>query len=241
MNRWDIINQLIKKHNYKSYLEIGYFKGWSFDQINCEDKTAVDPNPSKTAYQEQLEYGKADRSVGGRLYKVRSDEFFEVGDPKSGIKYDIIFIDGLHEANQVYRDIENSLKHLNPEGTIVIHDCNPPTHEHTTTGDAGGNWNGNVYKAVVLFRAYHPQYEFYTIDTDWGTGILREREKVYPEGEEPFVTVDTNEIVRPIEAEYYIKDWEFFDQNRKRALNLISVEEFQNKMNETVPDNHLPA
>lgn len=48
MHRWDVINHFIKKHNYHSYLEIGYFKGWSFDNVQAPFKIAVDPNPSKT-------------------------------------------------------------------------------------------------------------------------------------------------------------------------------------------------
>ncbi len=35
MTRWDIINHFIKKNDYKNYLEIGYYKGWSFDAVEC--------------------------------------------------------------------------------------------------------------------------------------------------------------------------------------------------------------
>ncbi len=58
MQRWDIINHFIEKNNYKKYLEIGYYKGWSFDKVICDEKTAVDPTPSKTSCQVSMEYGK---------------------------------------------------------------------------------------------------------------------------------------------------------------------------------------
>lgn len=121
MNRWDIINHLIKKNGYKSYLEIGYFKGWSFDNVHCEKKVAVDPSPSKNLTHIEAPYGSTATSnedmTGGTIYKITSDEFFNLGWVDR--KWDIIFIDGLHEAEQVLRDIGNSLRYLREGGTIV--------------------------------------------------------------------------------------------------------------------------
>lgn len=218
MQRWDIINDLINKNNYKSYLEIGYYKGWSFDQVKCYDKTAVDPNPSKTTYQETLPYGKIDEewsmdeagvaalNYSYKVIKLTSDDFFS----KSKKTYDIIFIDGLHESEQVYKDIINSLKVLNPGGTIVMHDCNPPKYEHTTSG-IDGCWTGDTYKALIQFRILHP-HNVFTVDTDWGVGIIGDKIDglVYS----PFPRVP---------------EWEEFDKNRKEYLNLITVEEFINQ------------
>lgn len=214
MIRWDIINHFIKKNNYKSFLEIGYYKGWNFDSVNCDNKTTVDPNPCKTPDQEELEYGNSMQLSGisyESLYKMTSDEFFSK--EAKGSKWDIVFIDGLHEAKQVTRDIENSLKHLSDGGVIVLHDCNPPTYEHTTTGDCGGNWNGDVYKAVYK-ASIEPQNDFYTVDTDWGVGVLKRREGMRVNG--------TAGRGRDL-------SWEEFDANRKEILNLISVEEFLEK------------
>lgn len=220
--RWDIINHLIKEHNYKSYLEIGYYKGWSFDRVECESKTWVDPNPSKTENQVSDLYGTQehhavyiDRPIY-HSFKLTSDDFF-LGMSES-IQWDIIFIDGLHEAQQVDRDIQNALKHLSPSGTIVLHDLNPPTYLHTTTGDAAGNWNGDCYKSVINIQAY-TGVELYTVDTDWGIGILRPKE-------------DTTWI--PFCVMKYDGTWEYFDKHRKELLNLISVEEFlqREKINE---------
>src|ERR1041385_5660253 len=160
-HRWEILNHFILKNNYKSFLEIGYYKGWNFDSVNCESKTAVDPNPCKTPEQELYtggyvvnEKGKFPLKYSDGVVKMTSDEYF--ANISLDKKWDIIFIDGLHEAKQVTRDIENSLKHLNEGGVIVLHDCNPPTYEHTTTGDCGGNWNGDVYKAIIKFRMRYP-------------------------------------------------------------------------------------
>jgi predicted O-methyltransferase YrrM len=60
---------------------------------------------------------------------ITSDAFFE----RSMVKFDVIFIDGLHEEHQVDRDIVNSLQHLNPGGIIVLHDCLPPRRMASTS------------------------------------------------------------------------------------------------------------
>jgi len=207
--RWDIINQLIQANNYKSYLEIGYYKGWSFDQVKCWSKIAVDPNPSKTVLQEQLGYEAQDfQRIDGRLesvIKMTSDDFFKKNIDLQ-LQFDVIFIDGLHEAEQVYRDIENSLRHLNEGGTIVLHDCNPPLYEHTTTG-IDGCWTGDTYKGVIKASFDFPVC-LRTVDTDWGVGIIT-RGYQYAQVDDP----------EP--------DYEKFSAYRDEYLNLISPKDFE--------------
>lgn len=226
MNRWDIINSFIEKHNFKSYLEIGYYKGWSFDRVFCEKKLAVDPNPCKNEWQQSYPYGVSFED-SGLIYKQTSNDFFDLW---RGDKWDIIFIDGLHEAEQVMRDIHNSLNYLKPGGIIVMHDCNPPEFLHTTTG-INGCWTGDTYKAWVKYRAESP-YFTYTIDTDWGVGVIDTKKSAILHGDLGYL--------RYLE-EIYSMQWDLFDKNRKELLNLISVEEFKTKMNERTENNNSPA
>lgn len=242
MNRWDIINAFIEKHNYKTYLEIGYYKGWSFDQVKCEHKAAVDPNPSKTPEQEALPYygfitdrvpdlsapfDKVDLTFSEIITKSKSDDFFSrlILDVA---KWDIIFIDGLHEASQVEKDIKNALKFLSPGGTIVLHDCNPPKYEHTTTG-IGGCWTGDTYRAFVKFRLQYPEYESFTVDTDWGCGVI-----LTP----PVVGFHIDYGIKEINR---LLNWDYFNEHRSDLLNLISVEEFKTKVNEGITDSNSPT
>lgn len=151
--RTDIINFLINRYGYKSYLEIGVLDvNVNFNRIIAQDKTGVDPN------------------VMGIEYTMTSDEFF-LQNTKS---FDIIFIDGLHESEQVYRDIVNSLAVLNKGGTVVMHDCNPTSEIiQLVPSIRGGEWTGDCWKAFVRFRNESTEYDMFVVETDYGVGIIR--------------------------------------------------------------------
>lgn len=195
MTRTELINSLIEKNNYKTYLEIGVNTpaqpGYNWVGVKIPIKHGVDPNVKTT-------------------YQMESDYFF-----KNHIeqKYDIIFIDGLHIFEQVYRDIINSLGYLEEGGTIVVHDCNPVTEITQRRVRASDAWHGDVWKAIVKLRTENKELEICTVDTDEGCGIIRK-------GSQKLLTIpaDTNQY-----------EYEFLDENRKEALNLINVEEFKIK------------
>ena len=145
------INYIIQKKGYKSYLEIGTHFGWNYDYINIENKECCDP----------------DNSHHEMTYHMTSDEMF--AKMPLDKKYDIIFIDGLHNELYVHRDIINSLKHLNPGGIICVHDTYPRKYSLTTEKYIGKElkeecWNGNVWKAIVNLQNLN--IEYYTIHND---------------------------------------------------------------------------
>jgi hypothetical protein len=208
--RYDVINYLIEKfYNTKEcrYLEIGVRDPSDcFDKINSKQKTSVDPCIETQS--------KID-------YKVTSDEFFRLMSKSNTTRmWDIVLIDGLHLADQVYRDIYNSIKHLADGGFIVLHDCNPPhwSWAHSDHDDFIKNqrsWNGTVWKAFYKFR--HDElygFETYTIETDLGLGIIHKN------GLE-------NKLPRRVENPFF--EYGIFSKTRKDSLGLISVEEFYEK------------
>jgi len=198
--RWDIINYLIEQNNYINYLEIGVNDALCIRQINALHKDGVDPHPGS--------------EVGGGIYPeinypISSDSFFELISGHD-IKYDIIFIDGLHHSEQVDKDIQNSLNHITPEGTIILHDCNPPEYETQLVPRQTGIWNGDVWKSVVKLRYNNPNLRINVVDTDWGIGILQfGKQKLYDK-----VSLEQS-------LNYF-----YFDKNREELLNIISVDEF---------------
>ncbi len=153
MTRIELIQGLIDKHGYKSYLEIGVNTpkqpGYSHSSIKVDLKHGVDPNVDTT-------------------FKMTSDEFFKTNTNK----YDIIFVDGLHLWEQAYRDIKNSLLALGENGTIVVHDCNPTTEITQRRIRASDAWHGDVWKAIVQIRL-EDNVLVQTIDTDEGCAIIR--------------------------------------------------------------------
>lgn len=211
MKRTDIINILAKKNNAKSYLEIGVRDHTlNFDKINVNQKVGVDP-----------EIEVCDRAP---TFKLTSDEFFTINIDT----FDLIFIDGLHEANQVERDILNSLNVLNTDGFIICHDMNPAVWEHqlpvgnehreayVSREKAKGNpeygcWNGDCWKAFVRLRNQRDDIEMLTVDTDYGVGIIQL-------GTQSKLNLAADEIT-----------YENLEKNRTTWLNLISTTEFSRR------------
>lgn len=188
MNRIEIINSLIKKNGYKSYLEIGVRTGECFAAINCGIKVGVDPDASSKA-----------------THYMTSDQFF-TGTPD---KFDIIFIDGLHHADQVEKDIDNALKCLAEGGTIVMHDCLPTSKRMQEIPlEEQNEWTGNVWLAYLFFRCTKSNLEMCVVDTDWGCGIIRR-------GSQTTVVID------------HKPTYEEFEQNKQEWMNVISVEQFK--------------
>jgi len=208
-----ILNYLISVLNRDIvYLEIGVRNpGDNFNKINATKKFSVDPG---------VEY--KENPVD---FKMTSDAFFsklaagEVLEPT--IKFDVIFIDGLHLAEQVDRDIENSMKFIAEDGFVVLHDCNPPTQWHAREAfnfmftPAEGYWNGTTWKAFLKWRSNSNIYSC-CIDSDSGVGILS---KTQPIG------LATNRTSM-------FHEYSEFDTHRKEYLNLISFTALKGLLNE---------
>lgn len=198
--RYDVINYLIDKYKLINYLEIGVFQGENIRKIKAPHKDGVDPGHE----------GYVAPEVN---YPMISDNFFELIKGHEDIKYDIIFIDGLHHADQVTKDIKNSLKHVVDKGFIILHDCNPASYEAQLVPRQTIAWNGDVWKAFVTFRFKYPNFKTCVVDTDFGIGVIQN-------------CSDYRGSFMP-EIERQIQEWEYFNENRKELLNLITWDEFK--------------
>jgi len=149
--RWDLIQFLINKYDYSTYLEIGCDKDQSFSKIKISHKVGVDP-------------------ISGGTIRKTSDEFFK----NNKDKFDIIFIDGLHHYEQVIVDINNALSVLNDNGHILVHDCLPRTIAHQAIPRYRGSWNGDVWKSIVELRT-KKYLDVFTCEIDFGVGIIQKK------------------------------------------------------------------
>lgn len=188
MTRTEIIQGLINKINGKSYLEIGMGLGINFSQIKCNYKVCVDPNP-----------------IVPVTYRLTSDAFFE----QNNEMFDIIFIDGLHWSEQVYRDILNSFKVLNEGGYIICHNINPHIeymqhYPQTMLGE----WTGDCWKAWVKLKTERNDLNMIVVDSDYGCGVISR-------GQQKLIKV--NEELT----------WVLLETNRVKLLNLVSIDDFK--------------
>jgi len=198
MKRYDVINELIKKHEYRRYLEIGTQSDECLKRVACDYKVGVDPYPVSH-----------DDKNSDAFYEMTSDEFFE----QNAEPFDIVFIDGLHESHAAERDIRNAISR--GAKCVVVHDCNPENERcamppiiedgvvsipHLKT------WNGDVWRAFVRLRK-DGMWQF-TVDTDYGVGVI------FPDEKRPPVVV----------GELSFSE---FDVDRKFLLNIISIDEFK--------------
>jgi len=207
-SRTEIINFLLSLNQKDTcYLEIGVRNPeHNYNQIKASTKYSVDPG-----------IVFLDNPVD---FKMTSDVFFRKLSAKEvlskDIKFDVIFIDGLHFAQQVDRDIENATNYIKDDGFIVLHDCNPPTEWHARESEkylntpAGKSWNGTTWKAFLKWR-FNSSINSCCIDSDWGVGILS---KHY-------------QIGKNIESTNPFFDFSLLEENREAYLNLIDFETFK--------------
>ncbi len=209
--RWEVINYLLKSLNRPTkYLEIGVRNpDDNFYKIESNFKVSVDPGV-------EFEANPVD-------FKMTSDAFFEklnAGEIlDTELKFDVIFIDGLHLAEQVDRDILNSLACIQDDGFVVLHDCNPPTEFHASESyeyrlsPSKGNWNGTTWKAFYKYRCF-PNLNSCCIDADWGIGIISK----------------TKEIGKNTSMNNPYYEYKVLESNRISHLNLISFDELKTKV-----------
>ena len=187
-SRQTLTQKIIEIKKYNSYLEIGTFHDELFQHIKCDKKVGVDP-------------------VSGGTIRKTSDQFFK--DNKE--KFDCIFIDGLHYYSQVKKDIENSLKALNPNGIILLHDCLPNNHFEQAVPRCQLTWNGDVWKAIVDLRQ-NKNINIYTCEIDQGIGVIQKKENT------KILKIDKN-----------IKKLKFKDfyKNYKEYMRIISIKDLK--------------
>lgn len=193
-NRMGVINHLIKKFGYSTYLEIGVREGECIRQISCGLKHGVDPS----------------KMCPEVTHNMTSDEFFANHCKQT---YDIIFIDGNHDSDYVCRDLNNSLKVLSPNGSIVMHDCFPQKKEHACKYIEivdPSIWNGDSFKIMnSIVKNYSEVLSASVINIDHGVGVVRKKVEVTPQ-----IVYD----------DFY--SFDVMNANPTTEINLISIQEF---------------
>ena len=189
LDHYKIIPYLATKLAAKSYLEIGCADNQCFDTVPVAHKVGVDPERGGTV-------------------RMTSDEFFF----RNTEKFDLIFVDGLHNYEQVSKDIENSLSCLNAGGIIVMHDILPSNRFSAAPNKKDKKnkgvvaWNGDVWRAAFDI-ARRDDIVFRAVRCLHGVGIVQ-----VGQNRNPLKITPT-------------KDWEFYRDHWHLLPNVSSLNE----------------
>lgn len=184
---WSVrrINTLVKSLPVSStYLEIGVQHGSTMESIRIPFKWGVEPNPL---------FKLDPLPEGMRIFHGTSDDFFRT--LTHNVLFDFVFLDGLHEWRQTYRDLVNTLKHSHLNTVILIDDI-VPKDQHSAlpieqealearraAGLPGLEWHGDVYKVMLAIRDLHPNLDFRVIqnNVDNPQAIVWQKEVMVPQ------------------------------------------------------------
>lgn len=202
VKRYDLVNHVMEKYSFSTYLEIGVAFGHSIRAVKAAVKDGVDPVVEAHVQCPEINY------------RMTSDEFFALEETQNK-KYDVIFIDGLHHSDQIDVDIQNSLNHLSDNGFIFLHDCNPVSYESQLVPRQAVAWNGDGWKSIIKVRYNNKDLKTCVVDTDYGVGVIKK---------------ETSQGIN--QESYSIEDcltWEYFTFHKIELLDLITPEEFYNR------------
>jgi hypothetical protein len=202
MNHTSLLNFLAakikKKEEDPHYAEIGVQSlHQNFNKINIRRKIGIDP-----------------AVTGPDVYTGTSDKYFEenlsylVKEKNRGDGFHLVFIDGLHHADQVERDFNNSLQCLSDDGYIVIHDCLPVEEITSLVPRQSKCWHGDVYRFIMKLHTY-AGIDFVTLNMDNGCCVVWKEP-----GKEP-----NTKLLAPI-------DWKSYQTFGKAIMNVIEPSVF---------------
>ena len=226
MFRTELINAILakSKSRTKTYLEIGVDNPNStFLDVVAKKKVAVDPysdesnkchvwdKDNRNGFIAMLE---ADERTSFK--RETSDEYFE-GLSKQ-IKFDVIFIDGLHTAEQVEKDVANALNHLKKGGVIILDDALPNSEaEAVPVPKAGAPWRGTIYQYIAKERM-NPESEITIMCNDeMNLATIQDKKpkiKAFAKEEFPNPTIS----------------YEFYYTFKKDLMNIVSTKELFTKL-----------
>ena len=149
------LHQLLKP---RGYLEIGVQFGTSLRLASCP-ATGVDPNPQV--------HGALGPNAS--IFAETSDDFFAKNRELPPI--DLAFIDGMHLAENAFRDFLNIEQVANENTVVVFDDVLPRNQGEAAREQCPGDWTGDVWKVEPILRDQRPDLNLHLVDTE-PTGLL---------------------------------------------------------------------
>jgi SAM-dependent methyltransferase len=139
----EVLQYLHETRRFRRYLEIGVATGGTLTLSKALVSYGVDPDFN-------LRFPLEGNFV---LVRTTSDRFFA---EYAGEKFDFAFVDGLHVAQQVAKDIFNASRVLVPGGLIALHDTVPINRVVASPTRYTTVWTGDVYRALLPYLDRFP-------------------------------------------------------------------------------------
>ena len=148
-----------------TYLEVGVFRGTTLEAIHVPFRVGVDPAP---------QFDVDSLPSGLVFFSGDSDTYFDQLDAR--VKFDLVYLDGLHEWKQTLRDLAHSLEHTQAYSLILVDDVQPvdalssmPDMDTSllaqrNQGVTTEEWQGDVYKVLVYLQLFVPGLRFLVLD-----------------------------------------------------------------------------
>jgi hypothetical protein len=109
-----------------------------------------------------VDYRSPDDDIAAPLAQLRRD----------GFEVELCLVDGWHDYAVTLRDLRAAFALLPRGGALVVHDCLPPSAEMATAQPQSGCWCGLTYRAFIDFVRSEPGLSFFTVDCDYGCGVI---------------------------------------------------------------------
>ena len=153
----DIINYLGQTWNYRSYLEICTpTTGCRYPRIDrstfdlCHRLMYRCPGTFRDGW--KIDFRSETLDIAELVTTIQGEKF----------SYDVILVDPWHEYETSYRDLAIAASLISTPGTIVVHDCLPPTETIAGPQFSPGSWCGVTYKAFLDFVFSRSDLSYFT-------------------------------------------------------------------------------
>jgi hypothetical protein len=174
--RRDVVQACLDLFEKPRYLEIGVWKGKTFFPVKAGAKVAVDPTFAFDVPE------MAKRHADCEFHQVTSDGYFAKADPSE--KFQVIYLDGLHTAEQTLRDLLNAVYFISTDGIIIIDDVYPTSYHSALPDNRNAqvvkramksedkNWMGDVYKLTFFIDTFMQQLSYRMVANNHGQLVI---------------------------------------------------------------------
>jgi predicted O-methyltransferase YrrM len=151
----DLIVQLVKSVNCRTYLELGIYDGLTLDRVAETVPRVIGVDIKDLRINKNI----------GEFHQSTTQDFLN----NFNEMVDVIFIDADHSFESVKDDFESSLKNLNEFGIVILHDTDPISEKYLDKG-----YCGDSYKMLDWLKENYSDMDVLTLPvSEAGLTIIR--------------------------------------------------------------------